>query len=88
MVIAPLETRKGEKGGEGGAEPGEESGRHTNPDAQLDVFTAVDVHARVQQAQLGKVVAVDHEGAADHGRSPDEGEEEDRQLPGDEDNLP
>lgn len=65
VVITPLETCKGSR-------TGEETGSQTNPDAQLDVFAAVDVHARVQQAELGKVVAVDHEGAADHGRSPDE----------------
>lgn len=47
----------------------EETGWHTNPDAQLNVLPSVDVHAGVQQAELAKVVAVGHKGAANHGRS-------------------
>lgn len=52
----------------------EETGWHTNPDAQLDVLPSIDVHARVEQAELTKVVAVGHEGAANHGGSPTTGE--------------
>lgn len=56
----------------------EETGWHTNPDAQFDVFPAVDVHAWVEQAELAKVVAVDHEGAANHGGSPDKRKTQER----------
>lgn len=78
---------QGGKRGVGCSRTGEETGCQTNPDAQLDVFSAVDVHARVQQAELGKVVAVDHEGAADHGRSPDERERKYNELPRNEENI-
>lgn len=48
----------------------EGTGRHTNPDAQLDVLASVHVHARVQETELAEVVPIGHEGAAYHGRSP------------------
>lgn len=39
------------------------------PHAELDVLPTVDLHAGIQQTDLTKVFPIDHEGAADHGRS-------------------
>lgn len=39
------------------------------PHAELNVFSAVDLHAGIQQTDLTKVFPIDHKGAADHGRS-------------------
>lgn len=65
MAIAPLKPTGVKR-----EQEEEETGWHTNPDAQFDVLPSIDIHAWVEQAEFAKVVAVGHEGAANHGRSP------------------
>ena len=57
----------------GGGVGGVESSTH--PDAELHVFSAVDLHALVEQADLLKVLPVHHE-AANQSRAPKKTAEE------------
>lgn len=42
----------------------------TNLDSELDVFSPVHIHPRVQQTDFPEELPVDHEGAANHGGRP------------------
>lgn len=40
----------------------------THPHAKLNIFSTVDLHAWIQEADIPKVLSVHHKGAANHGR--------------------